>query len=660
VGRAYLIYGSPNLVRTTKTIDVDNPTSFTGLNVVTFVNTLGNAQTGTSVAAAGTVLSAQTNSVAIGAPGASLNGQAQNGAVYIVSGETGGALRPASTRVVNLAFLGQGGTTNIPGVILSGANSGDAAGYSLADAGNVDATPGDELLIGAIQANIDTLTATGPGVAYLIYGGNLASFAVVLNGVNQITLSRIGSTATNGVPGASFAGAAVGDLTGYAVSPAGDFNADGLADFLIGSPGFTSAAGRASLIFGRAATPNPPGRINGSFQLSSLPVGVPFVEFDGPLPGTLAGWAVTAVLDLNGDLINEIAIGAPGFNAGQGVVYLIPGNPDLAGVQNLANNEGPAIQGLNINLSSPQGAHFLGSSVSGRLAVNSSGRTVDGDNLGDLIVGAAGYSLNTARTQAGTGFALEGAFLAPFLPPPVSNAITSDIGVNSVFPPFTVSVSAPVDLPLFILSGGSNTPGFTPPTDLNPNTIRVNGVPLPDPGTFENAGDLDGDGIDDASFIFSPISLLGLTPGNVTFIIQAQTSASGQFPNRRYTGTALVRVTGVPPEPPPSVPITQDAFLDDPNAARPPFGERFLPQAFVLSRFRWRALLSETAYRQFRPNRFFGSRLRFASHPNKAPKETKYNSLTLKNDVFSRGRFKPGLAAGRFRHKQAVIPLQNI
>jgi hypothetical protein len=151
-GRAYLVYGSPNLVRSTKLVDLDDPTgtSLVGLNVLTFVNVLPNARTGAAVAGVGDVIADGFRDIAIGAPGASLNGLAGNGAVYVVSGAT---LRAARTATIRLDLVGQAGGS--PGVIFAGAGAGDQAGTSIAPAGNVDGDLTgaglsiDDLLIGA-------------------------------------------------------------------------------------------------------------------------------------------------------------------------------------------------------------------------------------------------------------------------------------------------------------------------------------------------------------------------------------------------------------------------------------------------------------------------------------------------------------------------------
>src|SRR5207249_3290464 len=112
-----------------------------------------------------------------------------------------------------------------------------------------------------------------------------------------------------------------GDLTGFAVSNAGNFDNDGFEDFLIGSPGFNLGAGRATLIYGRAA------RINGTFPVSAPPG--PFAEFLGAQAGALAGYSLSATGRINSDPFNEILIGSPGFNNLSGAAYLIPGRAGL-------------------------------------------------------------------------------------------------------------------------------------------------------------------------------------------------------------------------------------------------------------------------------------------------------------------------------------------
>ncbi len=662
-GRAYLVYGGANLTaRAQKVIDLGNAASFNDIPVVTFTNSQLGAQAGRSVAGLGDFLPDGIPDIAIGAPGATVNGIAASGAVAVIPGS---ALRPATTRTIDLRTVGQTGGT--PGILFGGQAPGQGVGFSVAGPGDVDGrTPGTaaaaDLLIGAPDTTTGLPgTAGGPGRVYLVYGGNsLLSQSIVTSGLASINVGRVGiPTAPTDIAGAVFVGAGTGDLTGYAVSSAGDFNGDSLADVFIGSPGFANFSGRASMIYGLPAN-STGGALLGTYALSSLPTGVGFAEFDGGSAGDLAGYSVGATGFINNDNLNEILVGAPGVLGGSGAAYLIPGNADLNGVNslNLAAVQGSPVLATVITNSQPVGANFLGTSVGGR-TFQASGLTADADGVADFMIGAPGFSLNSARRNAGAGFALEGAFIP--LATPVSTVITSAIGVdNKVRPPFVINPTTPADLSFYILSTSSNTPGFTPPRDIDPTTITVNGVALPDPSTFQNAGDVDGDGIDDAVFTFSPRSDLGIPLGNSTITIQARTLATSPIGgDRRYRGSATVTArTGPGPGPPPG-PTQFNAFdgaFPNLNAAVPPYGERFLPTTSVLGRARWAPLPPALAYRQFVPQGAFGARYRNFFHPIPQLNQSKGKTIGgLTQEVFSRSRFPKGVYFGGIDHKGPTI-----
>ena len=626
-GRAYLVYGGPNLNRLNKLVDFDNPTANSDLNILTFVNNIPNAATGRAVASAGDIFPDGLLDIAIGAPNATVNGLPSSGAVYVISGT---ALRPARTQTILLQNVGQGGPNNIPGVVFAGGTSGENAGFSIAAGGNFAATTvggvaQNTLLIGAPQFN------AGPGQVDVIYAQTgLINSGITINNFSSIQLNRVGGP-VNGIVGAVIAGDNTNDQTGYSVSTAGDFNNDGVADILIGSPGFNNAAGRVNLIFGRRALPNPPGPIVGTFTIATLGAGIGQIEFDGAQSGALAGFSISSVARINNDAINEIAIGSPGFNNSSGAVYLIPGNADLSGVFNLSNTESSPIQGLVISLSQPVALNYLGASVSGILGTNAQGRTSDNDAIGDFIIGAPGFGVSSARTGAGGVYLLEGAFLP--LPNVVSTAITSPIGVAKPLAPFAINATSPADLQVFILSAGSNTPGFSPFRDIDPTTLTVNGVGLPDPTTFKQEVDLDGDGIPDASFVFSPRALLSLPNGVVTFTVSGRTLSTSIFPNRRYTGVASVSVSGgsngggggnggLPTDR-----STAFANLGANNQSNLPFGERFVPTNAIFQRLHYKPIRPYFAHRQFLPTDGFGYRNHVAFHPTQAVKVPPNNTI---------------------------------
>ena len=664
-GRAYLVYGGAALsARQTKTVDLDNPTANSDINILTFVNNAPSAASGRAVGSAGDVLTDGLGEIAIGAPNASVNGLPQSGAVYTISGTY---LRPARTATVPLQNVGQGGAANVPGVVFTGAAANDHAGFSVSPAGNfAGATIGNlaqsDFLIGSPQFNV------GPGRASLIYGSTaLIGQGVVTNAFSSIQLNRLG----NGIPGITFTGTTTGDQTGYSVSGAGDFNADGVGDILIGSPGFTNNEGRVNLVFGSRATATVPA-ITGTVNLTTGATGVTQVELDGAAPGALAGFSVTAVGRINNDSINEILIGSPGFNNAQGIAYLIPGNPGLIGTFNLNNTETTPLQGLIIGLSQPVGtANYFGASVSGLVNTNGTGRTTDGDGIGDFVIGAPGFALNTSRNAAGGVYLLEGAFIP--LPNVVSTAVTSPIGVGTPLPPYAINATTPADLTVYILSGGSNTPGFTPFRDIDPTTLALNGVAVASPN-FTQTADLDGDGIPDASFTFTPRASLNLANGSQTFTVTARTSTTGNFPNLRYIGTAIVTVSGGGTNNGgnggglPSNRTSVFSNLGANSIPNLPFGERLVPSNSILGKLHYKPLPVAIVHRQFLPTNGFGYRTLQFYHPTKNSSfganvlnpnngYSGHGTYTLSRKVFSHKHFPNGTFRGRIKLKGATIPL---
>ncbi|MEO0115057.1 MAG: FG-GAP-like repeat-containing protein [candidate division WOR-3 bacterium] len=102
-----------------------------------------------------------------------------------------------------------------------------------------------------------------------------------------------------------------GGKFGYAVASRIDFNADGLADVVVGEPGWN----KVYLYFG-----------NTSFDTT------PDLIFVGT-PGTQFGSCLAVLGDINGDGIDDLAIGAPrdnsgGSNAGRVYVYFGSEDPD--------------------------------------------------------------------------------------------------------------------------------------------------------------------------------------------------------------------------------------------------------------------------------------------------------------------------------------------
>jgi len=230
---------------------------------------------GTSLAALADLDGDGWPDLALGAPLADPSGS-RTGAVYLLSGARSGTvdLWGADGR-----WLGE--------------DAGDQAGAALADAGDVDGDGLTDVILGAPQRRGDDLWAGG---AYLLPGpatgqGDLADAT------------------------ARLLGTAGGDQAGAAVAGAGDVDGDGYADVLVGAPGRDlggSGSGAAYLLRGPLV---------GDRALSSAEL-----ILVGATAEDAAGSAVAGGLDLDGDGLVDLAIGARSDDAGTtnaGAVYLV-------------------------------------------------------------------------------------------------------------------------------------------------------------------------------------------------------------------------------------------------------------------------------------------------------------------------------------------------
>ena len=182
------------------------------------------------------------------------------------------------------AYVFFGGAARLPdraNVVLTGAAPGDAFGFCVSGAGDVNKDGFDELIVGAYHNNA---------------GGKDAGRAYVFNGGKNISNS----------PDVVFTGEAAGDAFGYAVGAAGDTNGDGYDDIVVGAYGNDSggsAAGRAYVYFGGAA-PDPVADwlFTGDHTLDNL------------------GFAAAGAGDVDGDGFADVVVGAPYSDAGRAYV----------------------------------------------------------------------------------------------------------------------------------------------------------------------------------------------------------------------------------------------------------------------------------------------------------------------------------------------------
>ncbi|MEH2069230.1 MAG: hypothetical protein V7K47_13890 [Nostoc sp.] len=182
-------------------------------------------------------------------------------------------------------------------------------------------------------------------------------------------------------------GIAAGDNSGNSVSNAGDINGDGIDDLIIGaytaSPNGNSRAGQSYVVFGRKNVGS-----GGILNLSSLD-GTNGFLINGIAVGDQSGIRVSNAGDINGDDIDDLIIGAytasPNGNSRAGQSYVVFGGKNVGsgGILNLSSLDGT--NGFLINGIAEDDRS--GNSVSNAGDVND-------DGVDDLIIGAFFASSN--------------------------------------------------------------------------------------------------------------------------------------------------------------------------------------------------------------------------------------------------------------------------
>ncbi|HEY0111832.1 MAG TPA: tandem-95 repeat protein, partial [Allosphingosinicella sp.] len=161
---------------------------------------------------------------------------------------------------------------------------------------------------------------------------------------------------------------------GWAVSGIGDVNGDGFDDFAIGAYGYSDFEGATYVVFGSG---------------TGLPANIDVDSLDGsngfklvpPLDNTEfddLGFSVTGLGDVNGDGIDDFAVGAWGSNYYSGAAYVVFGK------------ESPFAPTLEVaSLDGTNGFRIDGAEQYDKLGFSVSGAgDFDGDGLNDIVVGA--------------------------------------------------------------------------------------------------------------------------------------------------------------------------------------------------------------------------------------------------------------------------------
>ncbi|MDZ8227021.1 hypothetical protein [Nostoc sp. ChiVER01] len=360
-GQSYVVFGGRNLGSSGSL----NPSDLNGTNGFIINGIAESDFSGNSVSNAGDINNDGIDDLIIGASGASPNGKKFAGQSYVVFGG---------------ANLGSSGSLNASdlngtnGFLINGIAERDFSGYSVSNAGDINADGIDDLIIGALYASPNGITEAGQ--SYVVFGG-----------ANLGSSGSLNASDLNGTNGFLINGIAKYDTSGISVSNAGDINADGIDDLIIGalyaSPNGNSLAGQSYVVFGGKNIGS-----GGTFNLSDLNGTNGFI-INGIAAGDNSGISVSNAGDINADGIDDLIIGASGdyynYEDFPGQSYVIFGGRNLGSSGSLNLSDLNGTNGLLIN--------GIGSGNSTSASVSNAG-DINADGIDDVIIGAPFASRN--------------------------------------------------------------------------------------------------------------------------------------------------------------------------------------------------------------------------------------------------------------------------
>ena len=241
--------------------------------------------------------------------------------------------------------------------------SGSCFGYFVSRAGDIDGDGISDVIISSFCWNII-------GTAYVIYGRNNFPASIDVSSASFTPSDGFKIWDANATPDVGFA---------FVAGRAGDFNGDNFDDVLVTAHGQDNLKGAVYVIYG---SNNYPADIDVSSVNFDSSKGFKVWDAIG-LDNDQFGYAASFAGDVNDDGIDDIIIGARGYDANRGVVYVIYGRKDSPSSIDVSSPSFSPSHGFKIWGPSAAANTLLGTSVSFAGDTN-------GDNIDDVIIGSSG------------------------------------------------------------------------------------------------------------------------------------------------------------------------------------------------------------------------------------------------------------------------------